>query len=288
MSQSYIKDNVLQPAALMTRELASSVLITIPALKKPGNKGDDESNNQYPYDYYTAAASIQYPDKSMSRTFYLPEVIIYNLPRASGNSMRYPLAFSRGFVAYFEPALKKAYSNATFNDNRYADTPTHVWTELTAYPPDPVKKSPGLIVEVSMVKGGKRSKYEYKGLDDFFGKTPFVAIRADITCTIKMQAAITKGSNLSTSAPAKPVFVPTKVFIRGKADIPQPVGNASQTAVSTEANNADEEFWKMMEELNAGGDDDEDDGKPVSNTNTPATTNGTADDDDDDEFEDES
>jgi hypothetical protein len=288
MSQVYIKDNTLQPAALMSRELAAKCLISVPALKKPSNKAGDSSSDQYPYDYYTAPVSVQYPDNSTSRTVFIPEVVIYNLPRTAGTSTRYPLGFSRAFIAYFEAALKKGYSGASFNDNRYADTAKYVWTEATVYPADPAKNATGLEVEVSMVKNGKRSKFAYKGLDDFFGKVPIVAARVDMTATIKMQAAVTKGSPLSADAPAKPVFTPTKIFIRGKMDIPQPVGNSIQNAVSSEANNADEDLWKMIGELDATGDDEDEDGSGGEKKATNGKNADPVDDDEDDEFEDES
>jgi hypothetical protein len=292
MSQVFIKDNMLQPAATMTRELAGKCIVTIPPLKKPGGNspnGNDASANQFPYDYYTAPVSIQYPDRTTSKTVLIPEVVIYNLPRAAGNSTRYPLGLSRAFVAYFEAALKKGYEGTSFNDTRYADTQTHVWTEATVYPADPAKGSKGLEVEVSMVKAGKRSKFAYDGLEDFFSKTPFVAVRADIVTTVKIQASVTKRAELPPNAPAKPVFTPIKIFIRGKMDVPQPVGNSVQNTVSTEANNADEDFWKMMQELNTGGgngddEDEEDEKKPVNGK----ASNTANDDDEDDEFEEES
>lgn len=289
MAEVYIKDNALQPAALMSRELAAKCLITTTALKRPGNKGDDESNNVFPYDYYTAPLQILYPDKNSSKTFFIPEVIIYNLPRAAGTSTRYPLAFNRAFVAYFEPALKKAYSNAGFIDTRYADTPTHIWTEGTVYPPDLTKKGAksDLKVEMSMTKDGKRNKFTYKSIEDFFVKSSVPAIRADITCTMKLQAQVTKGASLSTTAMARPVFTLTGVMIKGKAEIPQPITNSNQTAVATEQNNADEDFWKLMQELNAGSDDEDDDNKGTA-SNTNGTNKYLEEDDDEEEFEDES
>jgi hypothetical protein len=289
MSQTYIKNNILQPAALMSRELAAKVQLTVPGLKKPSSKTDDPGANNFPYDYYTSPVQIQYPDNSNSNTFFLPEVTIYNLPRAAGTSTRYPLAFSRGFVAYFEPALKRAYSGAGFIDTRYADTPSHVWTEMTIYAPDPSRNSTSskLRVEVPMVKNGVRNKFSYDDLADFFRKTLFVAVKADIVCTMKLQAQVTKGSPLPSTAAARPVFTPTAIMIRGKMDVPQPVSNSTQVAVATEINNADDDFWKLMQELNAGGDDEDNDEGPVSSSRDKGKSPAVVGDEDEEEFEDE-
>ena len=85
--------------------------------------------NQFPFGYYGTDLEVQYPDGNKDRALFLPGVVIYNSQRTVGTATRYLLGFLRGFVGYFDTAVKKAYSSFNFTDRRFAATPNYVWIE---------------------------------------------------------------------------------------------------------------------------------------------------------------
>lgn len=265
MSQEYIKDGMLQPCALMDRELAGKMKIECPPLSLPQSSGQNttgKATTNFPYDYYSAPLSGTYPDGNTDKTFYFPGVYVYNAPRTVGNTTRYPLGFSKGFVAYFEPCLKRGYDSTIFGDRRFSQTPDITWTESRIYHKDDGNNSGGLQVTASGInkKSGKRYTITFDDLNQAFSRANgAVALRVNLTCSMKLQAQVSKGKPLPDNAEARPVIIPSQMTILGPADIPEPVVTSGRRTQTSEKDDADESFMDMLMQQNEDDDDAEED-----------------------------
>jgi hypothetical protein len=256
----YIKDGMLQEAAMMNRELAGKIKIECPPLSLPSNAGqggNDKAGSNFPYDYYTSVPTITYPDKNTDKTMCLPGVIIYDSPRSVGQTTRYPLALSRGFVSFFEAALKKAYEGVVIGDRRFSQTPDHIWNETRNYNRDENNNSGGIEVTSTGVIGGKRYTVKFRDLHDAFTRSSAVALRVNLTCTMKLQAQVTKGMELPPNAEARPVIIPTQITVLGPVDIAEPVVTTGRRTQVSDRDNADESFMDMLMKQNEEDDDDD-------------------------------
>lgn len=265
MAPSYVIGNQLQPAALLTEQTANATTFKADDLVTPKKSDTGESangpENDFPYDYYSGGLEAHYPDDSSSRTFYIPDVVIYNNSRTVGATDRWPLGFKRNVVAYLEPAIKKAYPAFEFSNRRFAATPDTVWLEGKVYHSKPNR--PSQPVQVEIVRGS--SRVPYNGLDDLFHHFPrYVAFRGNLVASCKLQAEVKKGTKYSPAVKAGPVFTPVQFMIKGPVDIAQPTSVSLQKTVASSQDDADDSFWDLVEKMSktgttdASGKDDDD------------------------------
>ena len=253
-SITYVRNNELQPEATMSRELASKCTFTCSGLSLPkrnaSDPGDNSHSNQFPNDYYTGNMAIEYPDGNRSGSMLLPNVVVYNSPREVGGTTRYPLGFKRSDVAYLETAFKKAYPAFRFAERRYSSTPEYVWVELRLYNPRPNRPSNKVEVVATRTVKGERHTMREDSIRDFFEKfNSVVAVEFKMSTSMKLQAEVPKGTSLNDNTEAKPVFIPNQLTVIKPVNVPEPATIGPQKAVITEADDADDSFWKLADAM---------------------------------------